>query len=264
MMLRREYKYLVPNNLLDDIRNDMLPFVELDKFTSVRPQQEYTVRSIYYDNMNFDYYKEKVEGIKTRKKIRVRGYNESGDKNIVFLEIKRKLENFIDKNRAQLKYENIEDLFITGDVESYIIRKESNSLDDAKRFFYHIHRKSLKPVSLIVYDREAFYSKFDSNIRVTFDKNLRYSPFPNFDILYEENILRKVMPKHFVLELKFYKGYSEHFQKIITKYGLVRSAVSKYQICIDAELSRQSITNFKQFIFSNPFLQEQIYCKEAV
>ncbi len=263
-MLRREYKYLVPNHLIDDLRKEVLPFVELDKFTLFRLQQEYTVRSIYYDNMNMEYYREKIDGIKMRKKIRIRGYNELGEKNIVFLEIKRKLENFIDKNRAQVRYENLEDLFYTDDVESYIIQKEENSIDDAKRFFYHIHRKSLKPVSLIVYDREAFFSKFDSNIRITFDKNLRYYPFPTFDVLYEESLLKRVMPKDFVLEIKFYNGYSEHFQRIINKFGLVRSAVSKYQICVDAEMSFPNSIYNKQFNFSNPFLQKQILCREAV
>jgi len=263
-MLRREYKYLVPVCYLDELRKDLLPFVELDKYSEMRPQKEYTIRSIYYDNMSMDYYREKVEGVKMRKKIRIRGYNEYGDNNIVFLEIKRKLENFIDKNRAQLKYENLDDLFLTGDIESYIIRKEPTSVEDANRFFYHVNRKTLKPVSLVVYDREAFFSKFDSNIRITFDKNLRYAPFPTFNDLYEESILRKVMLNNFVLELKFFKGVSENYQKIINKYSLVRQAVSKYQICVDAEMSRQCITNFRQFIFSNPALQQQLYRKEAV
>ncbi len=263
-MLRREYKYLVPVKYLDELRNDLLPFIELDKYSDIRPNKEYTIRSIYYDNTAMDYYQEKVDGVKMRKKIRIRGYNEFSDKNIVFLEIKRKLENFIDKNRAQLFYENLDDLFFTGDVESYVIRKEPTSVQDAKRFFFHIHRNTLRPVSLVVYDREAFFSKFDSNIRITFDKNLRYAPFPTFGDLYEENILRKVMINYFVLELKFYKGFSENYQRLINKYGLVRQAVSKYQICVDAEMSRQCTTNFRQFIFSNPALQQQIFRKEAV
>ncbi len=263
-MLRREFKYLVPNKLVDDLREELYPFVELDKYASMRPQKQYTVRSIYYDTLNLEYYLEKIEGLKTRKKIRIRGYNEQCEDSLVFLEIKRKLENFIDKHRSLLYYKHLDDIFYTGDIESYIIQKNDDSLDNAKRFFYHVNRKLLKPVSLVVYDREAFFSKFDSNIRITFDKNLRFSSLPSFSSLYDESILKPALPNQFVFEIKFYMGFAEHFQKIINKFQLTRLAVSKYSICVDADKGLKSLTNNKFFAFSNPVWKEQIYRKEAI
>jgi|WetSurMetagenome_2_1015567.scaffolds.fasta_scaffold38815_1 hypothetical protein len=263
-MLRREYKYLVPNEITDQLRKELEPFVELDKYALIRPNKEYTVRSIYYDTLDLDYYNEKLDGIKNRKKLRIRGYNELGNKNIVFLEIKRKIENFIDKYRAMLNYENLDELIYSGDLNSYIIQKEADAINNARRFLYHLNRKMLKPISLVVYDREAFFSKFDSNIRITFDKNLRYCSYPSFPQLYREDILKKAMTKHFVLEIKFYKGYSEHIRNIIKKHGLLHLAVSKYQICIDVDKNITKSLNNKQFIFANPVWQEQMYCKEAV
>ena len=188
-MLRREYKYLTPVGILDQLRSAIMPYVELDKYASIRPNKEYTVRSIYYDNKELDAYYEKVEGIKNRNKIRVRCYNEFNGTNIAFLEIKRRLENFIDKHRSPLKYEHLEDLFYTNDIESYIIQKEPDAIDNAKRFFFQINKNHMKPISLVVYDREAFFSKFDSNIRITFDKNLRFYSFPDIATFYNESLL---------------------------------------------------------------------------
>jgi len=261
---RKEFKYLVSNKYLEDIRKELIPYVELDPFAAICKDNQYTVRSIYYDSFNLDYYREKIEGLKVRKKLRIRGYNELQEDSVVFLEIKRKYENFISKHRSKLSYKNLDDIFYTGDVESYIIQDKDFSIENAKRFFFHVNRKLLKPISLVVYDREAFFSKFNTNVRITFDKNLRFSSLPTFADLYEESILKSTLKNQFVLEVKFYQGFSEHFQKIINKFQLTRLAVSKYSICVDADKELRPMINNKYFAFSNPIWKEQISRKEAI
>ncbi len=263
-MLRREYKYLVPNKYLDDIRNEMLPFVETDSFASACENNQYTVRSIYYDSPNLDFYHEKIEGLKIRKKLRIRGYNKFMDDSVVFLEIKRKRENFIDKHRSKLYYKNLDDIFYTGDLDSYIIQSDADSIKNAQRFFFHVNKKLLKPISLVVYEREAFFSRFNTNIRITFDKNLRYYSLPLFADLYEDNILKPAIKNHFVFEMKFYQGFPEHFTKIITKFQLIRLAVSKYSICIDADKELRPTSNRKFLALGNPVWKDKISRKEAI
>jgi SPX domain protein involved in polyphosphate accumulation len=82
---------------------------------------EYTVRSVYYDTPGFHCYQEKMDGVKVRKKFRIRGYNQPAEDSIVFLEIKRKYENFIEKNRAPLLYKDLEALLASPDLDKYII-----------------------------------------------------------------------------------------------------------------------------------------------
>ena len=59
----------------DDIRRALKPYIRLDNFAAKTSSGEYTVRSIYFDTRNMDFYHEKIEGLRVRKKIRVRGYN---------------------------------------------------------------------------------------------------------------------------------------------------------------------------------------------
>ena len=106
--MRREYKYLISYNDIDRLRKRIIPYVDVDNFAAEGNQ--YTVRSIYFDTSSLKYYNEKIEGIKIRKKIRVRGYNQKADESVVFLEIKRKNENIVNKNRSALKYYNLNDL----------------------------------------------------------------------------------------------------------------------------------------------------------
>ncbi|MGH7451053.1 MAG: VTC domain-containing protein, partial [bacterium] len=205
---RLEYKYLVPNTLVDQIRSDLLPYMEIDHFAEKQESGEYTVRSVYYDTPGFHCYQEKMDGVKVRKKFRIRGYNQPAEDSIVFLEIKRKYENFIEKNRAPLLYKDLDALFSSPDLDKYIISfsKSDKEKSEAQRFLYHYYRLGLRPAVLVVYDREAFLGKFDPSLRLTFDKNLRGAIFPSLAMLYDEDCLKSAMPQHFIFEVKFFRG----------------------------------------------------------
>lgn len=235
--MRYEYKYLVPNTYLADLRKALLPYVEYDGFVNDAEIPEYTVRSIYYDSDKMDFYHEKLDGLKTRKKLRIRGYNEFDKKNIVFLEIKRKYENFIGKNRSALRYEDLAALLKTGEVEEFVLTENgfSKSVEDGERFLHHMNKMLLKPIVLIVYDREAFFSKFNNNLRITFDKNIRYYGFPKLHELYDDQNLKYAMPNHFVFEIKFFNGFPSWLSDILQRFNLSREAVSKYTICLDSQ-----------------------------
>ena len=257
--MRLEYKYLISNSILPHLRQDLLPYVDYDKHLD-NGKQEYTVRSIYFDNRKLDYYYEKIEGIKVRKKLRIRGYNFVKGKNLVFLEIKKKCDNYIYKNRSPLHFEDLNQLFECGDIEKFISEKYSNdqSIDDGKRFFYHFINKSLRPINLVVYDREAFTCKFDNRLRITFDKNLRHLPFPAVSDLYLDDYhLYKVLINHSILEIKFNKNKPVWLQNIITKYGLTRSSLSKYVICLDDYSRRNPLGSNIRAAFTNYFLPHQ-------
>lgn len=239
MASRLEYKYLVPRSQVDAIRAEIQPYVAIDQYADKQDANEYTVRSIYYDNSRLDCYSEKIEGLKVRKKFRIRGYNTADANSIVFLEIKRKYINFIEKNRAPLPWRQLDELLLYRDLNKHIMLLSGNGKEkiDAQRFLYHYYSESLRPVALIVYEREAFFGKFNSSLRITFDKNLRSSLFPSQDMLFEKKQTKYAMPKYFILEVKFYTGIPAWMRSIIRRYQLPRMALSKYTICIDSHKS---------------------------
>ncbi len=234
--MRLEYKYLIPNELLLRLRTMIAPFVEADVHS--RELTGYTVRSIYFDTVTLNCYHDKIEGLQVRKKIRIRGYNERQERNIAFLEVKRKHGAFIAKTRAPVAYEQIQDLFISGDVERYVLTRKDlpNALKDARQFFFHIYSGSLRPIVLVIYEREAYYSKFGA-LRITFDKGLRSSIHPSIDALFSENSTLYSIPKHFILELKFYGGLPSWLKSTVGTLGLTQQALSKYTICVDTQIT---------------------------
>ncbi len=235
-MRRLEYKYLVPKAQLDDIRAALRPWVFLDAFSASRPDKQYTVRSIYYDTRRFGCYEEKLEGFRLKKKLRIRGYNTPDENSIVFLEIKRKQENFIDKSRAPVKWSRIEEVFsgYGPDPGGIPFEEGSAETEAAHRFLYNYYRRKMLPTVLVAYEREAFYSRFDPSLRITFDKSVRGRLYPTLDSLYVDRDARYAMPGHFVFEVKFHRGLPRWIRTLVARFDLKRLAVSKYAICIDA------------------------------
>ena len=234
---RVELKYLVSNELLDEIRDDLRPYMTADPIGGRQGTGEYTVRSIYYDTPRLHCYDAKLDGIKCRDKYRIRGYDRPDDKSIVFLEIKRKYENFIEKYRAPLLRKHLESFLACPDIDQYIIQSSGTAQErrDAERFLYHYYRDSLLPMMLVVYDREAFLGRFDPSLRLTFDKALRRAALPPLETLYDEEPLQVSMNGAWIFEVKFFRGALPGFvRSIITRHRLPRLALSKYAICMES------------------------------
>jgi hypothetical protein len=255
-LMRLEYKFLVPTDIINELRNSIRPFVFLDEYADRETNKEYTVHSLYLDTMKLDDYHEKLAGIKIRKKLRIRGYNLPDTDSIVFLEIKRKYGNHISKNRAPLLYSNLEDILKTSDCDKYLLKRKNylEAKNDACKFFYLSKKKNYSPVILINYQREAYFSKNDSTLRITFDKKLRSKPFPKISDIYLDQQLKYSMPGKFILEIKFFNGFPSWLQTIIRRYDLKREAVSKYTICVDSNNELKRFVDNKQLLVPSYFI----------
>lgn len=239
VLTRKEYKYLVPLAQLDALRRDVAPFVDLDPFSHGCDKNEYTVRSIYLDTMNRECYYEKLTGVPIRKKYRIRGYNGVDRESLVFLEIKRKNHDVCSKNRAPLREKHLLPLFNSRDLKRYILPLSGNGVEqqDANRFMYYYYKKNLRPVVLIVYEREAFTGKFDTSLRLTFDKDIRSVQCTSLTTLHAGDYVAACR-ESFVFEVKFHRGVPGWLQTILARHDLRRTSVSKYAICLDSLKNR--------------------------
>ncbi|PIQ10479.1 MAG: hypothetical protein COW71_02585 [Ignavibacteriales bacterium CG18_big_fil_WC_8_21_14_2_50_31_20] len=228
--MRLEYKYIIPISQLDILRQQLLPFCEIDPYSKKGNGNQYTVKSIYLDTRNYKDYHDKIEGINRRKKVRIRGYNDITPNSKVFLELKKKIGSHVYKNRATILYSELNNFLETRNIE---LIKTKNLRNDAEKFLYHYSRGSLCPITLVTYEREAFFSKFDKTLRLTFDKNIRFKRAENFDALFADDFYEKVNNEFFVLEIKFVSGFPDWLQKILFSHKLTRKSFSKYAESVD-------------------------------
>ena len=248
-----EYKYLVPNRQLDSLRNALQPYLIWDKYSECRPDKQYTVKSIYFDTRRLEFYQEKVSGLKRRKKLRIRGYNELGPESLVFLEIKRKDGQVISKNRAPLLYEHLSEAVLYNGIEDYVLPDEKQlNLKDANYFLFYLRARQLVPTIKITYEREAHFSRMNPHLRITIDSNLRSSLKVGFDSLSEDQNMIYALPGNSILEIKATGGFPIWLQKLIAQMRLSLQAISKYTNCMEThstfeQLLKQSLNGNRRF-----------------
>jgi hypothetical protein len=234
---RFEYKYLVPDSQLESLRQEIKPFLVLDNYAAYTGRNEYTVRSLYFDTDTFNSYFEKIEGLACRKKFRIRIYNDFTENSRAFLEIKSKENNCVNKNRASFPFNYLDQVLNSSGLDDL---EESQIFNggkkDAEKFMYYYKGVNLKPSVLIVYEREAYTGKFDNNLRITFDKNLRSRIYPGIKEIFSDDDFKKAIEGSFILEFKFHGNVPAWFQFVIKKYNLTRRALSKYTISIDSHI----------------------------
>lgn len=228
--MRYEFKYLIPSENYEALRNAVRPFLRLDAFAACQAGGFYTVRSIYFDTSGFEMYHTKVEGIAHRMKVRMRGYNIGDNNSQVFMEIKRKYEGPIQKNRSNAPYDVVRKLFEPGSSFE-VLAPQIRNPDNARRFMYQIHSRNLQPVVNVIYEREPYLAQntnFDNDFRLTFDLNLRSVSYPTVHELFEERGATYAFPGFFILELKFNQYCPNWIKPIIEDFHLRKEPASKY------------------------------------
>ncbi|HEX05253.1 MAG TPA: polyphosphate polymerase domain-containing protein [Bacteroidetes bacterium] len=226
---RKEFKFYVPveraSELCERVKTHMLH----DPFCAELEHERYVVRSIYLDTPSLQFYFEKVDGLRLRKKLRVRVYNELEEGSPAFFEIKRKIEDTIVKERARLDIEESIDL-LNGSKLHLRNGDGNESLDSVviNRFTYLINRLHLEPKALITYEREAFYDPDNPDLRITFDYNVRSYLNPSLQDFYKEDDLRTVSNPNFILEVKFSIALPLWTRQMLKDFRLHLQSISKY------------------------------------
>ena len=229
---RYELKFRLPVELIPDIKRCVLPYVTPDPHAAHKPDHTYTVRSIYYDSDDLIFYHEKLDSVKVRKKLRIRGYNRPEDEAPIFFEIKRKYGRRGYKERLSMPIGQL--LPALNGVDEAIADLPFLSRKVIERFRYNILRKKLSPVVLVTYEREPLIGIDDLRLRVTFDQNIRSLIDPRLDQLFDEKNLRQFEDRHFVLELKFDDLMPRWMAELMRDFDLRSHSYSKYCHGIDA------------------------------
>lgn len=156
---RVEKKYLLTKDEKDRLFDRIWIYLEKDKF------YESTISNIYFDTVNNDLIINSIDKPIFKEKVRLRTYKTPIDmKSEVFLEIKRKFKGIVGKRRVCLNLQEFYDFY---DKREY---KSSQIFEEIKYLFDYY---KLVPMMYVGYDRLSFKGKYDENLRITFDSNLR-------------------------------------------------------------------------------------------
>jgi len=155
---------------------------------------QYKIRSLYFDNIYDKALREKLDGVITREKYRIRLYND--DSSVIHLERKYKHGGLGYKSSANLTAEQAQAI-VNGDVEWMSKSKEEVILG----FYTRIRNEGLKAKVIVDYMREPFVFEA-GNVRVTLDYGIR-TGLNCIDFLNPECVTIPVSGSPCILEVKW-------------------------------------------------------------
>lgn len=229
---RFEFKYVLNSERVRLVERDIEQFMTPDGYISANYDENYYVRSLYYDNRQRRNYYEKIDGVKSRRKYRLRTYAPAQDATVpVFLEEKNRIDNRVFKYRTNLDPDSVSELDDEGDVLRLKERHPNNVLID--RFAVRQFRFQERPVVVVSYLRRAFVSDYDINFRITLDSKLEAAPSRH---LFGESPgeVRSCLAGFTIMEIKFARRIPSWFHRILQAYQLQRLSISKYCKAMEA------------------------------
>tara|TARA_X000001036_G_scaffold87616_1_gene79669 strand:- start:8547 stop:9296 length:750 start_codon:yes stop_codon:yes gene_type:complete len=224
---RYEFKYLLNSKIANQIKDEAKKFMLIDSYAKKGEDQSYFVRSLYFDNDEYQNFYDKVDGIRSRKKFRLRTYEKKLSKNnLIFLEIKgRHLERTF-KKRTQIQSNHLKFFYDNRELPKLLSFYPNNDL--VKDFVFTYLKTKIRPKVLIDYTRQPFINKYGLYFRLTFDSNL----FSNKskELFINESTFSKLntYPGLTILELKFDRSIPLWFLRIIQSHNLNRKSISKF------------------------------------
>jgi hypothetical protein len=223
---RFEFKYVLPAALRAEVEAELGHFTELDPFVAQQEGNRYLVRSLYFDTPTFDCFHDKIDGVRTRWKFRLRTYSADPDSATpVFLEIKGRHDNLVFKNRVRVEVGSGREL-PAGKQLSQAILDHTAAGRVRDQFEFELYRRRLRPYVVVDYLRRPYVSRFDPGFRLTFDERLRGTSSGGLYPTPAE-VAHDVAPGCTVMEVKFWHHVPSWFHRIIQAYELRRRSFSK-------------------------------------
>lgn len=217
---RSELKYQCSDLQMAVIKDRLDKLLPYDSHTN---NGVYSIRSMYFDNIDNRCYYENESGVDPREKFRIRIYNASDSR--ISLECKHKERTREYKTTDIITKEEYEELLCGGSLNDF-----ENKSELLRRFTLLMKTQLFKPAVIVEYERTP-YVYTAGNVRITLDRNIRSSnAYENF---FEENIpTRQILPSsQHLLEVKYDELLPEFIKEIIEIGTLRQTTFSKYYLC---------------------------------
>ena len=226
---RFEFKYILDHEAMHAFAGELAGYTRRDP--NDPEGQGYTVYSVYWDSPELDFFWEKIDGQKYRRKLRFRRYATGSDG---FVEIKQRIDRTVQKRRTRMPLEAIHALFGQGAIDSERESAVSDPVLSEALFLCRHH--DLSPVNAVWYRRRALFGAHESDLRITFDTRLQYDPRA-LDVRERSERGKTLLePNLAIMEIKFNHRVPLWLTKLVSRHELHLERYSKYCGAVDREV----------------------------
>lgn len=239
---RFELKYLLSLQQAEIFKKALRAYLLADEHGNGNGR--YALASLYYDSPDFRCYWEKVDGVRLRRKLRIRLYETDAPLKVdtpVFVEIKQRLDRVTQKRRVILPYGEALRLCSRRQYPDQIAPEDEAVTNE---IYAYLWQYNLRPVSIVRYERQAFIgTDYDLGLRVTFDTSLSYQVH-RLRLDEEASGLPMVSPDRVVMEIKVNERIPYWLTEMIAAHNLKMIRISKY--CRSIELANGHADTFSR------------------
>lgn len=215
--MRREIKYLLTEQTEREIMQRISGFITEDLYS------RQTNGSLYCDSPDDILIRTSLEKPVYKQKLRLRTYGVPDESSIAFIEIKKKFQGVVYKRRAQTTYGAAMEYLNGGNVPECT---GYNDIQVMQEIDWLVKRFRLAPRMLIFYDRTAFHANDDPELRITFDRNVRYRT--DADLTAGTDGIRLSQQPHCIMEIKSASALPLWLTRVLTELSLSPGSFSKY------------------------------------
>ncbi len=237
---RYESKYLVPGDMVPDLREYISAFCSPDRFAG--PGGTYVVNNLYFETPEMRFYNDTRLKRFERFKPRCRFYGDGSD-GFLWLELKHKVQNVTWKIRRRIPVAGWDTLFSCGfDSADPRVHRVNvvESFEDAIIAF------GAEPFMFVRYEREPYVSDVSQYGRITFDRRLSYCTAEGSATLlhgrpytFYDDAVTAIHPDDespVLLEIKTETNVPVWVTDMIRRFDLSRRGFSKYCQAVDHHL----------------------------
>jgi hypothetical protein len=232
---RYELKYAVHASTYHALARDLSPFMVPDSHGDV--DGFYRVVSLYYDSPDLSAYWSKLDGLKFRRKLRLRIYPGTNIREVTrgFVEIKQRTNRTIQKRRLVLPLDEAERLCAGEELDRELDPADAMTASEVS---YLVRAQHLRPRAVVSYRRRAYVgSRFESGLRLTFDMQLQ----GRVHALEVNQVARNryvASPDWLIMEVKVNERIPDWMVAMLAKHECQLKRVSKYCAVVTHGLRR--------------------------
>jgi len=193
---------------------------------------ESTICNVYYDTPDFRLVRASLEKPVYKEKLRLRSYGPAAGQD-VFLELKKKYKGIVYKRRISVPVREAE-AFLRGEAPL------SRDCQIGREIAYFLKfYGGLVPAMHLSYDRTAFFAKDDSDVRITFDRNIRWRT-DELSLMAQPGGAQLLPPGRSLMEVKVGAAMPLWLTELLDRGQIRRTSFSKYGSAYCALLQTES------------------------
>lgn len=224
---RYEKKYMLTPEQYRKLLSDIGKEIEEDEYG------QYTICNIYYDTPNYELIRTSIEKPVYKEKFRLRSYGVPKSDDTIFAEIKKKYNGVVYKRRIA-EHPDV----IRAFIEEKQMLQEDRQIQGEIQWFLQMYDPV--PKVFIGYDRTAFAGKEDKNLRITFDRNIRWRD-KDLDLQAGDAGEPVLSEDGIVMEIKVPNSFPMWLVSALSRHEIYPVSFSKYGTC------------YKRYIAANLF-----------